>query len=152
MNRNPLERLWQKLWRVNTVAALFFGGIAVAVVYVVGTIAFQAYQNKGLIPPPETLDRYDCNAPVGAFSIFYLHGTDRVQIKSASGLLEGTVHQNRFDWPQFGGDRSVLGFTPPVELSFEDGQGMRVRGVDLADVSCKRQGDGRAHQRVLTPQ
>ena len=88
---------------------------------------------------------------MGNFSIFYLHGTDRVQIKSDSGLLEGTVHQNRFEWPAFGADRSQLGFMPPVEISFEDRSSMKLRGPDLPDVSCVNKGNALAHQRVLNP-
>ena len=82
--------------------------------------------------------------------MFYLHGTDRVQIKSANGMMEGTVHQNKFDWQGFGDDRSLLGFVPPTEILFEDAKSMRIYGADLQEISCTNTADAGAHQRTIS--
>lgn len=110
----------------------FFGAIGVAVLFVVGSIAINAFKNKGLIPPPGTLSRYDCAMGDTRFDFFYLHGTDRVKIKSKAGILEGTVSQNQFNWGSFGNDATQLGFLPPAAITFEDAKGLRMGGAGIA--------------------
>lgn len=110
--------------------------IGVAVVVVIGSIAFNAFKNHGLIPPPNTLDRYECVGASGSFTFYYLHGTERVKIKSAEGILEGTVHQNQFDWASFASDSTQLGFLPPSEISFEDATSLRIKGPGTVEVAC----------------
>jgi hypothetical protein len=118
------------------VATLFFTAIGAAVVFVVGSIAMNFVTNKSLIPPPSTLARYDCAGGVAPFAIFYLHGTDRVRIKSANGILEGTVSQNRFDWGAFASDTTMLGFTPPADIALDDSSTLRFGGASYASVVC----------------
>jgi len=136
--------------RVEYIAYLVLGAIGVAVLYVIGTIVVHAIANHGLIPPPTKLERYECAAPAGNFALLYLHGTDRVQIKSANGMLEGSVHNNKFDWQGFGDDRTMLGFAPPTEILFEDSKTLRVYGSDQQDIVCTNTGDAAAHLRVLS--
>ena len=124
--------------------------IGVAVVYVIASIFINAIANHGFIPPPARLDRYDCTAPAGNFSILYLHGTDRVQIKSSNGMIEGTVHQNKFDWQGFGDDHTLLGFAPPREILFEDEKTLRLFGADQQEVACLNTADAAGHQRTIS--
>jgi len=119
------------------------------VLYVVGSIALGALHNGGLIPPPSKLDRYECTGTAGNFSISYLHGTDRVVIKSANGLLEGTVSQNQFDWQGFANDRNVLGFAPPKEIVFEDTRSLRLSGPDLNNVLCNNTTEATSQRRAI---
>lgn len=128
----------RSIWRVETIVYVVFTVIGVAFLYVVGGIGISAIRNGGLIPPPAKLERYSCNGPSGEFSLLYLHGTNRVQIKSASGMLDGTVTQNQFDWDGFATDRNVLGFAPPAEIVFEDSKTLRISGVDLKSVECAK--------------
>jgi hypothetical protein len=122
---------------LQTVAIGFFGVIGLAVVGVVGSIAFNAYRNNGLIPPPSTLSRYACSGGNVAFEFFYLHGTDRVKIKSKAGLLEGKVRQNQLDWGSFSNDPTQLGFIPPAAITFEDSKGLRMGGSGMpAEIAC----------------
>jgi hypothetical protein len=111
--------------------------IGVVVVVVIGSIAFNAFKNHGLIPPPNTLDRYECTGATAPFTIFYLHGTERVKIKSAEGILEGTLHQNQFDWASFSNDSTQLGFLPPSEISFEDAGSLHIKLPGAAQVTCQ---------------
>jgi len=114
----------------------FISAIAIAVVVVVGSIAANAFKNHGLMPPPDKLDQYACEGSNTAFTFYYLHGTERVKIKSAVGILEGTVHQNQFDWASFATDATQLGFLPPVEISFEDATVLRIKGPGSTEVAC----------------
>ena len=143
------DKIKRFVLRVEFIPYVVFTVIGVAVLYVVGSILVNALNNRSLIPPPTKLERYDCAAPSGNFSLFYLHGTDRVQIKSANGMMEGTVHQNKFDWQGFGDDRTLLGFAPPTEILFEDVKSMRVYGSDQQDIACTNTADASAHQRTI---
>ena len=124
--------------RVEFIPYVVLGAIGMAVLYVVGNILIGALHNGGLIPPPTKLDRYECVAPAGSFSMHYLHGTGRVQIKSPSGSLDGSVSQNQFDWSGFANDRNVLGFAPPAEVVFEDATSLRISGPDWKNVVCTK--------------
>lgn len=139
------------VWRVEFIPYVVFTAIGVALVYVLGGIGINALHNGSFIPPPTRLQRYDCSAPAGSFSIYYLHGTDRVQIKTANGLLDGTVQQNRFDWQGFANDRTLLGFAPPSEIVFEDARTLRVAGPDLQDVACNNTAEAASQRRAITP-
>jgi hypothetical protein len=136
MNKKDSGGLARFVLRVEFIPYVVFTVIGIAVLYVAGSIALGVLHNGSLIPPPTKLARYDCSGPTGGFSILYLHGTDRVQIKSASGLLDGTVSQNQFDWNGFANDRNVLGFAPPAEIVFEDSKSLRISGPDLKSVVC----------------
>jgi len=115
---------------------LVLPAIGVAIIVVIGSIAFNAIRNHGLIPPPNTLDQYECSSANGPFEFYYLHGTERVKIKSTQGILEGTVHQNQFDWASFALDSTQLGFLPPTEISFEDSASLRLIGPGTNESVC----------------
>lgn len=110
----------------------FFGAIGLAVIGVVGSIAFNAFKNNGLIPPPSTLSRYECMVGSTSFEFFYLHGTDRVKLKSQSGILEGTVNQNQLNWGSFANDSTQVGFMPPAAITYQDAKGLRMGGSRIA--------------------
>jgi hypothetical protein len=151
MNKKDPGSLARFVLRVEFIPYIVFTVIGVAVLYVVGSIAVNAFHNGSLIPPPTKLNRYDCSAAVGNFSIMYLHGTDRVQIKSSSGSLDGTVSQNQFDWQGFATDRNVLGFAPPKEIVFEDSKSLRVSGPDLVNVVCNNTVAATSQRRDIAP-
>ena len=150
MSKFDTSRIARFVWRVEFIPYVVFSAIGIAIVYVLGGIALNAVHNGSLIPPPTKLERYDCAAAAGNFSLYYLHGTDRVQIKTANGLLDGNVQNNRFDWQGFGNDRSLLGFAPPSEIGFEDGRTVRVSGPDLKDVVCTNTVEATAQRRAIT--
>ena len=123
-------------WRL--VLVLFYGAVALVFVGVVASILADVIKNKSLIPPPHTLARYGCSGGAAPFALLYLHGTERVKISSASGVLEGTLHNNQFDWGSFGSDASQLGFVPPTDISFEDTQALTLRTPGAGDTRCTR--------------
>lgn len=107
------------------------------VVSVVGYIGINAIKNHGFLPPPHTLDRYECAWPQAPFSFYYLHGTERVEIRSKAGAMQGTINsQNWFDWRNFAQDRTLLGFAPPIEITFEAANSLRMSGPDFSEVTC----------------
>ncbi len=123
--------------KTELLAYAFFGAIGMAVVGVIGSIAINAFRNQGFIPPPGTLSRYECRLADTPFEFFYLHGTERVKLKSRVGILEGTVSQNQFNWGSFANDATQLGFMPPAAITFEDAKGLRMGGGGLsAEMVC----------------
>lgn len=127
----------------------FFSTIGLCVVVVIGSIVLNAINNRGLIPPPNTLDRYECAGFNVPFTLHYLHGTDRIQIKSSLGLLEGTVRQNQLDWASFSKDSSMLGFLPPTDISFEDAKSLRISGPGYSDIRCAISVEHGSHRRAI---
>ncbi|MFM6993266.1 MAG: hypothetical protein ACKOWD_18755 [Rhodoferax sp.] len=123
-------------WRF--VLVLFYSAVALVFLTVVGSIVVNAVKNHGLVPPPSTLVRYDCNSGNAPFVLLYLHGTERVKISSASGVLEGTLHNNQFDWGSFANDASQLGFLPPRAISAEDTQSLSLQAADATAMRCTR--------------
>lgn len=129
----------QRWWlRVEIIPYVLFTVIGIAVVYVAGGIILGVVRTGSLLPPPVQLAHYVCRGASGDFSFYYWQGTNRVQIKSASGLLDGTLSQNRFDWNGFANDRQLLGFAPPAEVEFEESTSLRLNGPDLKNVVCTR--------------
>ncbi|RFO95920.1 hypothetical protein DIC66_15950 [Rhodoferax lacus] len=149
MSKFDTGSLARFVWRVEFIPYVVFTVIGAAVIYVLGGVGLNAWRNGSLIPPPTKLQRYDCSAPLGNFSVYYLHGTDRVQIKTANGLLDGTVQQNRFDWQGFANDRSLLGFAPPSEIVFDNAKTLRVSGPDLKDVVCTSTAEAGSERRAI---
>ena len=149
MSKFDTATLARFVWRVEFIPYVIFTAIGLAVVYVLGGIGLNAVRNGSLLPPPTKLERFDCSALTGNFSLYYMHGADRVQIKTANGLLDGTVQKNRVDWQGFGNDRSMLGFAPPSEIGFEDAKTLRVSGPDLKDVVCISTADASSQRRSI---
>ena len=149
MNKFDAGRITRFILRVEFIPYVVFTVIGAAVLYVVGSIGFDAMRNGSLIPPPTKLERYDCTAPFGSFSMLYLHGTDRVKIKSINGSLDGTVQQNRFDWQGFANDRAMLGFAPPSEILFEDAKTLRLAGPDFKELACTNTTESSSQRRAI---
>jgi hypothetical protein len=149
MSKLDIGSIARFVLRVEFIPYVIFTVIGAAVLYVVGTIGFDALKNGSLIPPPTKLEKYDCTAPFGSFTMLYLHGTDRVKIKSINGALDGTVQQNRFDWQGFANDRAMLGFAPPSDILFEDAKTLRIAGPDFKEVTCTNTAESTSQRRAI---
>jgi hypothetical protein len=146
-DKNPTGKPFFLTLRI--VPAVFLSVVAVAVVVVIGSIAINAFNNQGLIPPPSQLARYDCQGPALSFSIDYLHGTERVTIRSPSGTLDGTVHQNQFDWGRFAGDATLLGLVPPASIAFEDAHTLYLTSPAYPEVKCVNRAEIGSQRRAI---
>ena len=124
----------------------FLSAVGLCVTLVIGSIAWNAVKNHGLIPQPDTPDRYDCNGTSIPIAIYYLHGTERVQVKSPQGILNGTLHQNLFEWGQ---SADQLGFPPPTAIRFDDAQSFGISGPGYTGVTCTMATPHSGHRREI---
>lgn len=131
------------------VVTVFIFLIAAAVLGVVGSIMVKAFRNHGLMPQPSPLASYACEGGAFKFSLSYLHGTERVSIRSAAATLDGRIYQNRFDWGALGDDSRLLGFVPPAEIVFEDAQTIRIAGRSFDNLLCVNPAQTSSHRRGI---
>ncbi len=110
--------------------------LALPVLGVIGSIVYNGLINKGLMPAPSSLMRYECPGYTGPFSFYFRHGKDNVQIRSSSGRLDGVIHYGKIDWINFSGDTAVLGFTPPHEITYDDAKSIRINGGSFLQINC----------------
>jgi hypothetical protein len=139
MQENKLQRLRRFVLRVEFIPYVLFTVIGLSVLIVVGGIVAGALRNGSLMPPPSSLLRYQCEAPGQSFTLEYRHGADRVVLRTANGLLEGSVNQGQLDWKAFADDRSVLGFVPPGVLGETPSGDITLQGRDMPQARCVRQ-------------
>ena len=120
--------------------ALFFliGILALPVPVVIGAIIYKSVLNKGLMPPPTQLIRYECPGLQGSFYFYFRHGIETVKIQSSSGLLQGIAHYGKIHWSNFSGDTAVLGFTPPQEITWDDAKSVRLNGGSFSQINCAK--------------
>lgn len=110
---------------------LLISFLALPVLGVIGSIVY-----NGVMPPPSQLIRYECPGYTGPFSFYFRHGKDNVQIRSSSGRLDGVVHYGKIDWTNFSGDTASLGFTPPLEITWDDAKSIHINGGSFLEVYC----------------
>lgn len=113
-----------------------FLGLPIALV--IGTIIYNSVMNKGLMPPPTQLVRYDCPGLQGSFYFYFRHGIESVKIQSSSGALQGKAHFGKINWTNFSGDTAVLGFTPPQEITWDDAKLIRLNGGSFLQINCAK--------------
>lgn len=138
MKKLDLAAVRQFVLRVDFIPIAVLSLIGLAVLATVGYIVAGVVRNGGLIPPPSRMLAYECKAPNQTFTLHYLHGADRVLMRSAVGVLEGTVRQGRLDWKGFDTDRAMLGFIPPSDLIEQDNGGLQLKGGEVVDAACVR--------------
>ena len=105
--------------------------LALPVLGVIGSIVY-----NGVMPMPSQLIRYECPGYSGPFSFYFRHGKDNVQIRSSSGRLEGVMHSGKIEWANFSGDTAILGFTPPMEITWDDAKSIHINGGSFSEVYC----------------
>ncbi len=91
----------------------FLSILALPVLATIGSVAYNMIINKGIMPTPSQLAKYECPGFNGSILFYYRHGKDDVQIRSNSGKLDGIIHYGKIDWYKYSGDATLLGFTPP---------------------------------------
>jgi hypothetical protein len=111
---------------------------------VIVNIIYRSVMNEGLMPPPTQLTRYDCPGAQGAFQFHFRHGIEKVRIRSSAGELSGNVLKGKIEWANYSGDTALLGFTPPLEITWEDAKSVRLNGGSFLEVNCQKNAEGGA--------
>ena len=138
MKKMDMAAVRQYVLRVEFIPIAVLSLIGLAVLSTVVYILAGVVRNGGLIPPPSRMVAYDCKSPAQTFTLHYLHGADRVLIRSATGVLEGSVVQGRFDWKGFETDRAMVGFIPPVDLIEQNNGTLALKGGEVDGAACVR--------------
>ncbi|MEI8170230.1 MAG: TerC family protein [Rhodoferax sp.] len=132
--KSAFPSVFPKKWALYSLIAL----LALPVPFAIGAIIYKSIVNKGLMPAPTQLVRYECPGAQGSFYFFFRHGIEKVQIQSSSGTLEGNAHFGKIVWKNFSGDTALLGFTPPQEITWDDAKSVRLNGGSFLQISCTK--------------
>ena len=110
--------------------------LALPLLATIGSVAYNMIINKGIMPTPSQLAKYECPGFNGSILFYYRHGKDDVQIRSNSGKLDGVIHYGKIDWYKYSGDATLLGFTPPDEIINDDAKSIRISGGSFKEIDC----------------
>ncbi|WP_248799684.1 TerC family protein [Pseudomonas sp. MWU13-2105] len=121
------KRRWY--WAGSLAAVPVLAYIGYSVIYV-GII------NSGYMPTPRLLSSYECPGFNGPFIFFYQHGKDTVRIRSSAGSLDGALLKGRLEWINATRASSMLGFTPPQEITNDDATSIRINGGSFSQMEC----------------
>ena len=113
---------------------------------IIASNIYKGVLNKGLMPAPTQLIRYDCPGLQGPFYFYFRHGIETVKIQSSSGTLQGKSHYGKISWADFSGDTAVLGFTPPQEITWDDAKSVRLNGGSFLQINCAKTTDNAPSQ------
>ncbi|NWB95941.1 TerC family protein [Pseudomonas gingeri] len=121
----------------------YWGGALVAVpvlAYIGYSVIYVGIINAGYMPTPRLLSSYECPGFNGPFIFFYQHGKDTVRIRSSAGSLDGALIKGRLEWINATRASSLLGFTPPQEITNDDAGSIRINGGSFSQMDCYRKG------------
>jgi hypothetical protein len=54
------------------------------------------------------------------------------------------VLKGKIEWANYSGDTALLGFTPPLEITWEDAKSVRLNGGSFLEVNCPKNAEGGA--------
>ncbi|MPQ65131.1 MULTISPECIES: TerC family protein [Pseudomonas] len=126
---DELSRKRRWYWVGALAAVPLLGYIGYSVIYV-GII------KSGYMPTPRLLSSYECPGLNGPFVFFYQHGKDTVRIHSSAGSLDGALIKGRLEWINSTRASSMLGFTPPQEITNDDATSIRINGGSFSQMVC----------------
>ncbi|CAD5202936.1 TerC family protein [Pseudomonas sp. FEN] len=109
-------------------------------VYIGYSVIYVGIINAGYMPTPRLLSSYECPGFNGPFVFFYQHGKDTVRIRGSAGSLDGALIKGRLEWINATKAPSVLGFTPPEEITNDDATSIRINGGSFSQMDCYRKG------------
>ena len=110
--------------------------ISLAVLGVVGYIVVHAVANKGLLPQPAPLIRYECRGFSRPFALYFRHGKDAVRLEAESVQFDGSLMNGRIEWTALAPLREALGFSPPSAIVYDDAKSIRVLAEDRSEIIC----------------
>ena len=104
--------------------------------YIGYSVIYVGIINSGYMPTPRLLSSYECPGLNGPFVFFYQHGKDTVRIHSSAGSLDGALLKGRLEWINATRASSILGFTPPQEITNDDATSIRINGGSFSQMEC----------------
>jgi len=108
--------------------------------YIGYSVIYVGIIKSGYMPTPRLLSSYECPGLNGPFVFFYQHGKDTVRIHSSAGSLDGALIKGRLEWINSTRASSMLGFTPPQEITNDDATSIRINGGSFSQMECYRKG------------
>ena len=117
----------------------YWAGVLAAVpvlAYIGYSVIYVGIINRGYMPTPRLLSSYECPGFNGPFIFFYQHGKDTVRIRGSAGSLDGALIKGRLEWINATRASSLLGFTPPEEITNDDATSIRINGGSFSQMVC----------------
>ncbi|MFZ6755093.1 TerC family protein [Undibacterium sp. Dicai25W] len=93
---------------------------------------------KSFIPAPAPMTQFECPGYTGKFSLYYKHGGEKIQIRTAGRVINGTVNYGKLQWENYADISTSIGFSLPVEIVSDSGRSVQINGGSFRQISCSR--------------
>jgi hypothetical protein len=95
----PVTDTSKKTPKPVVLALAFASIVGVAVLMVVTTLVIRIVHDHGVLPTPAVPKQYTCTVAGTSYALQYLHGSDRMQVRLASGeVTEGESFSQHIEW------------------------------------------------------
>ncbi|MFZ6864799.1 TerC family protein [Undibacterium sp. Ji67W] len=93
---------------------------------------------KSFIPAPAPMTQFECPGYTGKFSLYYKHGGEKIQIRTAGRVINGSVNYGKLQWENYADISTSIGFSLPVEIVSDSGRSVQINGGSFRQISCSR--------------
>ncbi|MFZ6686776.1 TerC family protein [Undibacterium sp. SXout11W] len=93
---------------------------------------------KSFIPAPAPMTQFECPGYTGKFSLYYKHGGEKIQIRTAGRVINGSVNYGKLQWENYPDISTSIGFSLPVEIVSDSGRSVQINGGSFRQISCSR--------------
>ena len=93
---------------------------------------------KSFIPAPAPMTQFECPGYTGKFSLYYKHGGEKIQIRTAGRVINGSVNYGKLQWENYADISTSIGFTLPEEIVSDSGRSVQINGGSFRQISCMR--------------
>ena len=113
---------------------LLIGGLCITALLIFVFTHF----GKSFIPAPAPMTQFECPSYTGKFSLYYKHGGEKIQIRTAGRVINGTVNYGKLQWENYADISTSIGFTLPEEIVSDSGRSVQINGGSFRQISCLR--------------
>jgi len=113
---------------------LLIGGLCITALLIFVFTHF----GKSFIPAPAPMTQFECPGYTGKFSLYYKHGGEKIQIRTAGRVINGTVNYGKLQWENYADISTSIGFTLPEEIVSDSGRSVQINGGSFRQISCLR--------------
>jgi len=122
---------WLRKLREN---GLLIGGLCLT-----GLMIFVfTHFGKSFIPAPAPMTQFECPGYTGKFSLYYKHGGEKIQIRTAGRVINGSVNYGKLQWENYADISTSIGFSLPAEIVSDSGRSVQINGGSFRQISCSR--------------